>query len=121
MAELHITCPEDTVLNSLHIGNLKSYLDMMSDILETPPGTLRKIATDAVSRIETQNPHLTPRDEKILEFLADGATDIEICKKTKLTIRTVREYVSRVLKKLNLKDRSQVTREVWANLAQRKA
>ncbi|SDC11423.1 MULTISPECIES: response regulator [unclassified Candidatus Frackibacter] len=48
---------------------------------------------------------LTEREEAILEFLAEGLTNREIAKKVHLAEKTVRNYVSKILKKLDLNNR----------------
>ncbi len=51
-------------------------------------------------------PELSQRERDVLTLIADGADNPQIAQQLALTPKTVRNYVSRVLKKLNATDRN---------------
>ena len=53
---------------------------------------------------------LTPREEQILQMIAEGLTNKEIAKKLVLQPQTVKNYVHLILQKLNLRNRLAVIR-----------
>ncbi len=50
---------------------------------------------------------LTPRESEVLALLAKGASNAEIARELDLTLKTVQNHVSRVLAKLQVRDRTQ--------------
>jgi DNA-binding NarL/FixJ family response regulator len=50
---------------------------------------------------------LTPQEDRILEFIADGLTNREIAERLHLSEKTVKNYVSEIYSKLNVERRSQ--------------
>ena len=52
---------------------------------------------------------LTPQELQILSLVAQGKTNREIAKSLRLTEKTVRNYVSNILSKLGLKNRTEAT------------
>ncbi|HHX49856.1 MAG TPA: response regulator transcription factor, partial [Clostridia bacterium] len=52
---------------------------------------------------------LTPQELQILSLVAQGKTNREIAKTLKLTEKTIRNYVSNILNKLGLKNRTEAT------------
>ena len=60
---------------------------------------------------------LTPQERKIIGFIAEGKTNKEIAEEVFLSDKTVKNYVSSILSKLNLRRRS----EAAAFIAERRA
>jgi NarL family two-component system response regulator LiaR len=56
---------------------------------------------------------LTSRELDVLQLLADGQTNAEIAERLALSDKTVRGYVSNILAKLQLADRTQVAVLAW--------
>jgi NarL family two-component system response regulator LiaR len=56
---------------------------------------------------------LTPRELEVLQLLADGQTNAAIAEQLVLSEKTVQEYVSNILSKLHLEDRTQVAVFAW--------
>lgn len=56
---------------------------------------------------------LTPRELEVLQLLADGQTNADIAARLVLSEKTVRGYVSNILSKLHLEDRTQVAVFAW--------
>ena len=56
---------------------------------------------------------LTPRELEVLQLLADGQTNADIAEQLVLSEKTVRGYVSNILSKLHLEDRTQVAVFAW--------
>jgi DNA-binding NarL/FixJ family response regulator len=59
----------------------------------------------APSALEASFPDLTVRERAVLEQLAQGASNAEIARRLSLTAKTVRNYVSSILAKLQVADR----------------
>jgi len=57
-------------------------------------------------------PRLTPREEEVLELLAEGMTNQQIADRLVVSIKTVKTHVSNILQKLHLSDRTQA--RFWA-------
>ena len=60
---------------------------------------------------------LTPQERKIIGLIAEGKTNKEIAEEVFLSDKTVKNYVSSILSKLNLRRRS----EAAAFIAERRA
>ncbi|WP_286952686.1 MULTISPECIES: response regulator [Aminobacterium] len=56
---------------------------------------------------------LTPREKEILYWLAQGLSNSEVASKMVLSEKTVKNHVSHVLKKLDLRDRTQAAILAW--------
>jgi len=56
---------------------------------------------------------LTPRELEVLQLLADGQSNTGIAEQLVLSEKTVRGYVSNILSKLHLADRTQVAVLAW--------
>ncbi len=56
---------------------------------------------------EDPSAHLTQRESDVLRIMAQGANNAEIARRLQLGEKTVRNYVSRLYRKLDLNNRSQ--------------
>ncbi len=79
------------------------------DALLDPSVTRRLVAEFA--RLRPRRPpalaELTPRETEVLRLLAEGLSNAEIAARLVVSDETVKTHVSRVLLKLNLRDRTQ--------------
>lgn len=64
---------------------------------------------------------LTDREVRILELIADGLTNREIADKVYLAEKTVKNYISRLLAKLGLRNRNEAAAYMARRLAEREA
>jgi DNA-binding NarL/FixJ family response regulator len=77
------------------------------------PEVTRQLVGRYASRIRPtehtqQDPALTPRELEVVRLIADGRSNSEIAATLVISQETVKTYVSRILTKLNLRDRVQV-------------
>jgi DNA-binding NarL/FixJ family response regulator len=56
---------------------------------------------------------LTPRELEVLQLLADGQTNTAIAEQLVLSEKTVRGYISNILSKLHMQDRTQIAVFAW--------
>jgi DNA-binding NarL/FixJ family response regulator len=64
--------------------------------------------TSGPTRPEPRGPNdLTDREREVLELIAEGASNPQIARALGLSLKTVQNYVSRILDKLQLADRTQ--------------
>jgi DNA-binding NarL/FixJ family response regulator len=68
------------------------------------------LCKEAARYVLGQDPssHLTPREAAVLKMVAQGANNAEIAVQLQLGQKTVRNYVSRIYRKLDLHDRTQI-------------
>lgn len=64
-------------------------------------GASRRPTTDAI------DDDLTERERQVLELIADGMSNAQIARRLDLSVKTVQNYVSRILDKLQVADRTQ--------------
>ena len=86
------------------------------------PGLLQKIIasitdSDAVNppahQVRQELTQVTPRERDVLHLIRSGSTNREIAKKLYITEGTVRNHVTHILTRLNLRNRSQIA--IYAN------
>ncbi|MEM1392742.1 MAG: response regulator transcription factor [Cyanobacteria bacterium P01_H01_bin.150] len=83
------------------------------------PGLFEKIITSVPEKIEKQliPPHqleeLTPREKEVLCLISNGANNREIAQQLFISERTVKNHVTSILTRLNLRDRTQAA--IFAN------
>jgi two-component system, NarL family, response regulator LiaR len=68
---------------------------------------------EATRKVPPAFAELTPRELEVLQLLADGQTNADIAERLVLSEKTVRGYVSNILSKLHLEDRTQVAVFAW--------
>ena len=56
---------------------------------------------------------LSPREKVVLYWLSQGYSNVEVAEKTVLSEKTVKNHVSHMLKKLDLRDRTQAAIMAW--------
>ena len=72
----------------------------------TPIVTSQPIESADSDHLEKLNA-LTPREREVFELIASGASNREIAERLYITERTVKNHVSNILSRLNLRDRTQ--------------
>ncbi|AFY99144.1 response regulator transcription factor [Calothrix sp. PCC 6303] len=78
------------------------------------PGIIKKILTQfpPTNPVSTQTPptvlaELTPRETEVLHLIANGANNREIAQQLYISEGTVKNHVTNILNRLNLRDRTQ--------------
>ncbi|MEH2239412.1 response regulator transcription factor [Nostoc sp.] len=84
------------------------------------PGIVKKLLTQFSNSTPTQSSavpsslaELTPREKEVLRLIATGASNREIAQKLYISEGTVKNHVTNILNRLNLRDRTQAA--IWAN------
>jgi DNA-binding NarL/FixJ family response regulator len=84
------------------------------------PGIVKKLLTQFSNVTPTQSPpvpsslaELTPREKEVLRLIATGASNREIAQELYISEGTVKNHVTNILNRLNLRDRTQAA--IWAN------
>lgn len=80
------------------------------------PGLAKKIMAQIPTPTASPPPgwtELTPREQEILKLIATGASNREIAQTLQISEKTVKNHVSSILHRLNLRDRTQVA--IFAN------
>ncbi|MEH2245812.1 response regulator transcription factor [Nostoc sp.] len=84
------------------------------------PGIVKKLLTQFSNGTPTQSSavpsslaELTPREKEVLRLIATGASNREIAQKLYISEGTVKNHVTNILNRLNLRDRTQAA--IWAN------
>ncbi|BBD67330.1 LuxR family two component transcriptional regulator [Nostoc commune NIES-4072] len=84
------------------------------------PGIVKKLLTQFSNGTPTQSQpvpsslaELTPREKEVLRLIATGASNREIAQELYISEGTVKNHVTNILNRLNLRDRTQAA--IWAN------
>jgi DNA-binding NarL/FixJ family response regulator len=80
------------------------------------PGLVEKVIAKVPAPAPTQSPNLaelTPREQEVLRLIATGASNREIAQTLYLSEGTVKNHVTSILNRLNLRDRTQAA--IFAN------
>jgi DNA-binding NarL/FixJ family response regulator len=84
------------------------------------PGVVKKLLTHSANIISPQSPpipptltELTPREKDVLRLIATGASNREIAQELYISEGTVKNHVTNILNRLNLRDRTQAA--IFAN------
>lgn len=101
------------------IFDIKSTKDLKEAIIaaatgQSPAGSspYGEIISSLKDRSPDSNIDLTPREQQVLRHIAYGLSNEEIAQSMRISIETVKEFVSGILRKLRVKDRTQAA--VWA-------
>lgn len=74
------------------------------------PGIFEKLIATPVTRSIEAPPELatlTPREKEVLQLIAQGYNNLEIAQQLYITERTVKNHVNSILRRLDLRDRTQ--------------
>ncbi|MCC5634975.1 response regulator transcription factor [Nostoc sp. CHAB 5844] len=77
------------------------------------PGIVKKLLTQFPNSVHQSQPvppsltELTPREKEVLKLIATGASNREIAQKLYISEGTVKNHVTNILNRLNLRDRTQ--------------
>lgn len=71
-----------------------------------------KLSSSLGSKTVDPAVNLTPREQQVLRHIAHGLANEEIANSLEITLETVKEHVQNILRKLSMRDRTQVA--VWA-------
>ncbi|MEH2081059.1 MAG: response regulator transcription factor [Nostoc sp.] len=84
------------------------------------PGIVKKLLTQFSHVAPIHSPpvpsnlvELTPREKEVLRLIATGASNREIAQELYISEGTVKNHVTNILNRLNLRDRTQAA--IWAN------
>lgn len=80
------------------------------------PGIGQKIMTQIPASMSSSTSawdELTPREQEILRLIATGANNREIAQTLYISEKTVKNHITNILSRLNLRDRTQAA--IWAN------
>lgn len=91
------------VIRSIHRG----YTQFGPGILEKLIATTPVVAADQPEELPPGFSELTTREREVLRMIATGANNREIAQALFLTEGTVRNHISHILTRLNLRDRTQ--------------
>ncbi|WP_019508730.1 response regulator transcription factor [Pleurocapsa sp. PCC 7319] len=97
--------PEDLAMAIRAVNKGHTY--MGSGLLEKMLQTSAKPQL-ATSNISSQLAEISPREREVLNLIAQGANNREIAEKLYISEKTVKNHVTSILSKLNLRDRTQV-------------
>ena len=98
------------------IQSAKDFKEAIIAAANAPAPTGSNRYGEIVSSLKSLPPNplidLTPREQQVLRHIAYGLSNEEISESMKISIETVKEFVSGILRKLRVKDRTQAA--VWA-------
>ena len=103
---------DEKALNPVLMGYIKSRMNFEQPQWKTVPLVFaQSLRTDHTARPaaahHSSKPNLTPREEELIKALATGSSNKEIAEQLFLSEGTVRVYLSKVYKKLNVSSRTQ--------------
>lgn len=68
---------------------------------------LERVRTTKVDSKDPKLAHLSPTEERVLDKVAEGLTNRQIAERTNLAEKTVKNYVSSILRKLDVTRRAE--------------
>lgn len=99
--------PPDRIIQgikTIHDGNVLIH----PDIARKLTGMLRPASQPVPKSAELEQLGLTPAEKKVVTLIAEGLSNKEIAGQLYLSEGTVKNYVTEILGKLNLRDRTQI-------------
>ncbi|MEY2831274.1 MAG: hypothetical protein RLZZ574_532 [Cyanobacteriota bacterium] len=105
--------PEDLAIAIRVVNKNNTY--MGSGLLEKmlQHNTQPEIANATIAQ---QLAELSPREKEVLNLIATGANNREIAQELYISEKTVKNHITNILSKLNLRDRTQAA--IWVNQIQ---
>lgn len=95
--------PSEEVITSIRsVGEGKALLDP-----EVTMKVLERVRTAKVANKDPKLAHLSPTEERILDKVAEGFTNRQIAERINLSEKTVKNYVSSILRKLDVTRRAE--------------
>ncbi|MNE98926.1 Transcriptional regulatory protein DegU [compost metagenome] len=85
------------------------------DIARKLTGLLREDVSPAPLNSKLTNAGLTAAELQVVHFIADGMSNKEIAQKLFLSEGTIKNYVTDILHKLEVRDRTQIAILYWKN------
>ena len=88
------------------ITDLDEFLDIVDRVLRGGSVVDPALVQELVAAREVEDPleELTPREREVLALMAEGRSNLGICRRLWLTTGTVEKHVHSILRKLNLRD-----------------
>jgi DNA-binding NarL/FixJ family response regulator len=88
------------------ITDLDDFLDIVDRVLRGGSVVDPALVQELVAAREVEDPleELTPREREVLALMAEGRSNLGICRRLWLTTGTVEKHVHSILRKLNLRD-----------------
>lgn len=99
------------ILKNTPSATIREYIKMVNKgalLIHPEIATKLKQMLNVKTEKDLSEYNLTPREIQIIQLISDGYSNTEIVKKLFLSESTIKNYVSTILTKLNLRDRTQV-------------
>lgn len=106
--------PSEELVNAIRSAH-RGYTQMSPGLFKKVFSQRSVVPTNSVSSSKVELTELTPREREVLSLIATGASNREIAEILCITQKTVKNHVSSILSRLNLRDRTQAA--VFANSA----
>jgi DNA-binding NarL/FixJ family response regulator len=107
--------PEDLAMaiRAVSRGNTHLGPGLFEKVLQRSPEMIT-----STSVMPSRLAELSPREKEVLNLIATGANNREIATKLYISSKTVKNHITSILSKLNLRDRTQAA--IWVNQIQSK-
>lgn len=102
-----------SAIRFVHLGYTQFGPGLFDKLLITAPISLRQTTSLSQDSTLPKLSELTPREQEVLQCLGTGATNREIAEQLYITEGTVKTYVTNLLNRLSLRNRSQLA--LYAN------
>ncbi|AFY58003.1 response regulator containing a CheY-like receiver domain and an HTH DNA-binding domain [Rivularia sp. PCC 7116] len=101
--------PLANAIRLVHAGHTHLGPGLFEKIITSTPEIVTKKKTNPPQELE----ELTPREKEVLHLISSGASNKEIAQQLFISERTVKNHVTSILTRLNLRDRTQAA--IFAN------